>query len=92
MGISMGGCIAIALTLKHTELVKILILVSTNSKAPNTLGRRLIFLLLEIPRRLQALRNKYPQPNYDYQHQLKASQNYNACSKVALVPNIFAEP
>jgi len=82
MGISMGGRIAIALTLMHPELVRSLILVSTSAKASNTLSRRLIFLLLEIPRRIGALLKKYPQPNYAYQHQRKASQNYDATARL----------
>jgi pimeloyl-ACP methyl ester carboxylesterase len=78
MGISLGGRIAIALTLKRPELVKSLILVSTGAKAPNTLGRRLLFPLLEIPRRIGALGKKYPQPYYAYLRQRRASQNYDA--------------
>jgi pimeloyl-ACP methyl ester carboxylesterase len=82
MGISLGGRIAIALTLKHPELVKSLILVSTGAKVPNTLGRRLLFLLLEIPRRVGALGKKYPQPYYAYSRQRKASQNYDATDRL----------
>jgi pimeloyl-ACP methyl ester carboxylesterase len=82
MGISLGGRIAIALTLKHPELVKSLILVSTGAKVPNTLGRRLIFLLLEIPRRVGALGKKYPQPYYAYLRQRRASRDYDATDRL----------
>jgi pimeloyl-ACP methyl ester carboxylesterase len=82
MGISLGGRIAITLTLKHPELVKSLILVSTGAKVPNTLGRRLIFLLLEIPRRIGALGKKYPQPYYAYLRQRRASQDYDATDRL----------
>jgi len=60
LGISLGGRIAVALTLKHPELVKSLILVSISAKVPNTLHRRLLLLLFEIPRRIGALGKKYP--------------------------------
>jgi 3-oxoadipate enol-lactonase len=82
MGISMGGRIAITLTLKHPEFVRSLILVSTCASVPNTLSRRLIFLFLEIPRRIGTLGKKYPQPNYAYQRQRKASQNYDASTRL----------
>jgi pimeloyl-ACP methyl ester carboxylesterase len=82
MGISFGGRIAISLTLNHPELAKSLILVSTGAKVPNTLGRRLLFLLLEIPRRVGALGKKYPQPNYAYPRHRKASQNYDATDRL----------
>jgi len=82
IGVSLGGRIAIALTLKHPELVKSLILVSTGAKVPNTLSRRLLFLLLEIPRRVGALSKKYPQPYYAYMRQRRASQNYDATDRL----------
>ena len=82
IGVSLGGRIAIALTLKHPELVKSLILVSTTAKVPNALCRRLLFLLLEIPRRVGALGKKYPQPYYAYLRQRRASQNYDATDRL----------
>jgi 3-oxoadipate enol-lactonase len=82
MGISMGGRIALALALKHPDLVKSLILVSTSARVSNTRGRRLTFFLLEIPRRIGALGTKYPQPNYAYRLQRNASQSYDATSKL----------
>jgi 3-oxoadipate enol-lactonase len=82
MGISMGGRIAIALTLKRPEIVKSLILVSTGPRAPSTLDRRLRLGLLEIPRRVGALGKKYPQPNYAYANQRRASQGYDATDRL----------
>lgn len=82
MGISLRGRIAIALTLKHPEMVKRLILVSTGAKVPNTLGRRLLFLLLEIPRRVGAFGKKHPQPYYAYVRQRKASENYDVTDRL----------
>ena len=55
---------------------------STSAKVPNTLSRRLLFLLLEIPRQLGNLHKKYPQPNFAYRHQREASQNYNATARL----------
>ena len=82
IGISLGGRIAIALALKHTELVKSLTLVSTGPKVQNSLRRKLLFVLIEIPRRIGALGKKYPQPYYAYMHQRKASQNYDATPRL----------
>ncbi len=82
MGISLGGRIAIALTLKHPELVESLILVSTGARVPNTRGRRLLFILLDVPRRIGALGKKYPQPDYAYGRQRKASQQYDATGRL----------
>jgi 3-oxoadipate enol-lactonase len=78
IGISMGGRIAVELTLQHPELVKSLILVSTGAKVTKSARRSLLFILIEIPRRLGNLWKKYPQPNYAYRRQRQASENYDA--------------
>jgi 3-oxoadipate enol-lactonase len=82
MGISLGRRIAIDLALKHPEVVKGLILVSTGPRVPNTLGRSLLFFLLEIPRRIGSLGKKHPQLYYAYIRQWKAPQNYDATSRL----------
>ena len=82
MGISLGGRIAIDLVIRRPELVKSLILVSTGPRVPRTRGRRLLFLLLEIPRRIGASRRKYPQPYYAYLRQRKASEGFDATDKL----------
>jgi len=82
MGVSLGGRIAIALMLKHPDLVKSLILVSTGARVPNSLFRRLLFFLFEIPRRVGALGKKYPQPYYAYLRQRRASQSYDATNRL----------
>jgi len=78
MGISMGGRIALELTHKHSKLVKSLILVSTSANVAKSTSRHLLFILIEIPRRLGNLLKKYPQPNYAYRRQRQASENYDA--------------
>ncbi len=82
MGISLGGRIALSLTLDHPEIVKSLILVSTGPRITNTRRRRFLFFLLEIPRRLGAIRKEYPQPYFAYKHQREASENYDATSRL----------
>ncbi len=82
MGISLGGRIAIALTLQYPELVKSLTLVSTGAKVPSGRRRRVLFLLLEIPRRIGALGKEYPQPHYAYANQRKASENFDATQRL----------
>ncbi len=74
LGTSMGGRIAVTLTLKHPELVKSLILVSTAMKMkgiPMTWRRRMLPLMLRIP----AIRG--PHPYYAFAHQLQASRNFD---------------
>jgi pimeloyl-ACP methyl ester carboxylesterase len=78
VGISMGGRIAMELTITHPELVRSLILVSTSAKVTKSGSRSLLFILIEIPRRLGNLLKKYPQPNYAYRRQRQASENYDA--------------
>jgi 3-oxoadipate enol-lactonase len=85
VGMSMGGRIAISLTARHPELVKSLILVSTGPRAPNTLWRRIFFVLVEVPRRIGALGKKYPQPNYAYKRQRKASQGYDGTNELGSI-------
>lgn len=82
MGISLGGRIAITLALKCPELVKSLILVSTCPRVPKTYGRRVLFLLLEIPRRIGAFGKEYPQPYYAYRRQRQASEGYDATDRL----------
>jgi 3-oxoadipate enol-lactonase len=82
MGISLGGRIAMALALKHPERVKSLILVSTGAKVPKTQARRLLLLLLDFPRRIAALGKQYPQPDYAYRRQRKASQEFDATDRL----------
>lgn len=71
-----------ALAIKRPELVKSLILASTGPRVPCTKGRRLLFLLLEIPRRIGASQRKYPQPYYAYLRQQKASEGFDATDKL----------
>ncbi len=52
VGISLGGRIAMALTLQHPELVKSLVLLSTSARVPRSMGRSLLLAMLEVPRRL----------------------------------------
>jgi pimeloyl-ACP methyl ester carboxylesterase len=72
LGTSMGGRIAVALALRHRELVKRLILVSTAMRpAPKTWRRRLIELELRIP----FIRGRHPL--YAAKRQLEASRNFD---------------
>ena len=82
LGISLGGRIAIALTLKHPEVVRMLILASTGPRVPQTRTRKLMFAMMELPRRLGAARGKYPQPAYAYRRQLEASRGFDATPRL----------
>jgi len=78
MGFSMGGKIALSLATRHPSAVRSLILTSTAARVQRTHHRRLFFVLVEVPRRVGALLKKYPQPNYAYRRQLRASEGYDA--------------
>ncbi len=82
LGISMGGRVAIALALRHAELVKSLILVATSARpVPNTLWRSLLFLVPRLPL-LRRLGDRYPQPSYAYAGQREASRSYDASDRL----------
>ena len=72
-GISMGGRIALALSLQHAECVKKLVLVSTSARSVKNWRRRFYGILSGAP----IFRSKYPQPHYAFQRQLQASSTFN---------------
>lgn len=78
MGISLGGRIALELTLQHPEMVNKLVLVSTSAKVQSTWVRR----LLTSPPPKFLYRGKYPQPRYAFIRQREASRNYNAVDRL----------
>jgi len=83
LGTSMGGRIAIALALKHPELVKSLILVSTTARSISRgwLSRQLLNVQLVIPA-LQAVGGRHPQPYYALVRQRTASGSYDAVERL----------
>lgn len=82
MGVSMGGRIAISLTLKHPDLVKSLILVSTSARGRPLTWRRRFMLDNPLIRVLRAMGTKYPQPQYAFLRQLRASGDYDATERL----------
>lgn len=83
LGISMGGRIAVALALRHPEMVKSLILVSTYvRRIPVTWRRRLSMgAMLAIPA-LQTIGKPNPQPYYALRRQRAASRDYDASDRL----------
>lgn len=79
LGISMGGRIALALALRHPELVKRLVLVST---AARSTGRHWLVRLLGLLSLLPMMRGKYPQPRYALVRQRRASSAYNCLDRL----------
>jgi 3-oxoadipate enol-lactonase len=79
LGISMGGRIALALTLWHPGLVNRLVLVSTSAQGVRR-GRRL--RLLGVVSWLPILRSRYPQPRYAFLRQIEASSTYNCTDRL----------
>jgi 3-oxoadipate enol-lactonase len=78
VGISMGGRIALALSLRHVECVKKLVLVSTSARSMKNWRRRFYGLLSGAP----IFRSRYPQPHYAFKRQLQASSVYNCTGQV----------
>lgn len=79
LGISMGGRIALALTLSHPERVGKLVLVSTSARVlPRTVRFRVLGLLSSAP----ILRGKYPQPRYAFIQQREASSTFNCTGRL----------
>lgn len=72
LGLSMGGRIALALTLQHPQKVKNLVLVSTGARVVTSWRRVFLGLASQY-----LFRGKYPQPRYAFKRQRQASQSYN---------------
>lgn len=78
LGISMGGRIALALSLRHPERVKQLVLVSTSARSIKNWRRRFYGLLSGAP----IFRSKYPQPHYAFTQQIQASSIFNCTDQL----------
>ena len=78
VGISLGGRIALALSLRHAECVKKLVLVSTSARSVKNWRRRFYALLSGAP----IFRSKYPQPHYAFMRQIQASSVYNCTDQL----------
>jgi 3-oxoadipate enol-lactonase len=80
LGISMGGRIAMELTLEHPELVARLILVSTSAVARPDNGPTRMEMLRFVGRLI--FRGKYPQPGYAQALQSQASHVYECLDRL----------
>lgn len=80
LGISMGGKIAMELTLEHPELVARLILVSTSAAARPDNGPTRMEMLSFLARFV--FRGKYPQPAYAQGRQRRASHVYECLDRL----------
>ena len=78
IGISLGGRIALGLSLWHAECVKKLILVSTSARIARNWRRRFYGMLSGAP----IFRSKYPQPRYAFQRQMQASSSFNCTDQL----------
>lgn len=79
LGISLGGRIALALSLTYPELVKRLVLVSTSARI---IKRNWWSPLLSMVSLLPIFRSKYPQPYYAHIRQREASSTYNCTGQL----------
>ena len=81
VGISLGGRIALALSLRHAECVKKLVLVSTSARSTKNWRRRFFGLLSGAP----IFRSKYPQPHYAFKRQIQASSAFNSTDQLQVL-------
>ena len=83
LGISLGGRIALSLTLQHPEKVRNLILVSTSARMNSRRGLlwSLSNMLLRIPF-VRGIGTKYPQPYFAYVRQRDASRGYDVTDRL----------
>lgn len=79
LGISMGGRIALALTLAHPERVGRLVLVSTSAKGTR---RPWWFHALSLMSSMPIFRSKYSQPRYAFRRQRRASSMFNCTGRL----------
>ncbi|HTC68060.1 MAG TPA: alpha/beta hydrolase [Acidothermaceae bacterium] len=80
LGISMGGRIALALTLRYPDKVSRLVLVSTSARVrPRRRRTRLVLGFSRLP----GLRSAYPQPRYALDAQFAASSRFDATTRLA---------
>ena len=82
IGISMGGSIALALTLAHPERVRGLVLVSASARKPRRLTMSWPMRIAWLLRRLPAFRGRYPQPDYAHARQRAASRAYDCTGRL----------
>jgi 3-oxoadipate enol-lactonase len=80
LGVSMGGRIALELTLAHPERVARLILVSTSAAASPDTGLTRMEMLSVIGNLF--FRGKYPQPRYAQSRQRQASRAYDCLDRL----------
>ena len=77
LGVSMGGRIAMALTLKYPAMIKRLALASTSAKVKTRLS-----FLPKFIKRARAGMSKSAQPYYAFLRQLGASRGYDCASRL----------
>jgi 3-oxoadipate enol-lactonase len=79
LGVSMGGRIALELTLRYPNVVNRLVLVSTGPRVIKTWRR---YLVLNMLHRLPFFRGRYPQPYYAFTRQSEASSSYDCTDRL----------
>jgi pimeloyl-ACP methyl ester carboxylesterase len=82
IGISMGGRVALQLTLQHRERVRKLIVVSASARRPKGLMHTLKWRVLELVARLPLPGGRYAQPYYAHMRQQQASSQCDGTSRL----------
>jgi 3-oxoadipate enol-lactonase len=85
LGISMGGRIALELTLQHPEAVRALVLASTSARVRRKAGSTPLFKLVKLLRSGGRVLGRSPQPYYAFKRQLEASGSYDCTGRLGSI-------
>ncbi len=85
LGISMGGRIALELTLQHPEAVRALVLASTSARVKRRAGSTPLIKLAKLLRSGGTMLGRSPQPYYAFKRQLEASGSYDCTDRLSSI-------
>ncbi len=82
IGCSMGGRIALSLTLDHPELVERLVLAATSPRLPPERFPSRRWLVMNVLSRIPLPKSVDAQPHYAWEHQRRASRSFDVTARL----------